>query len=224
MRDNKTSQPAREYDGNIQQTMPFYDFFHNNTLSLVRVVNPEPCTWLDTGGGTGTLIQKASRQFPDTAFTLADPSPVMIEIAKEKLANPINCSYLTSGTEELMFPAESFDVITAILAHHYFDSGTREQATINCFRMLKEGGVYITFETVLPYTEKGRQIGLNWWREAQLRQGKEEAAVEKYINRFGVEFFPISMADHLELLRETGFSTAEVLWVSGMQAGFYAIK
>ncbi|MDR3563169.1 MAG: class I SAM-dependent methyltransferase [Negativicutes bacterium] len=224
MRDNKTSQPAREYDDNIRKTMPFYDCFHDVTLSLIEVVNPFPATWLDTGGGTGTLVQKAAQLFPETSYMLADPSAEMVDIAKEKLAGVMDCSYRVAGTEGLICAPESFDVITAILAHHYFDAKTRRKATANCFRMMKKGGIYITFETIMPETEQGRQTGLDWWRKAQYRLGKSEVAVEKYISRFGVEFFPITLAAHLKLLRATGFASVEVMWVSGMQAAFCAIK
>lgn len=224
MRDNTTSQPAHEYDANIHKTMPFYDCFHDSTLSLVEAVNPRPEAWLETGCGTGTLAQKAARLFPGTAFTLADPAAAMLEIAKGKLSGAVDCRCLAAGSEALACPAGSFDVITAILAHHYFDKETRRRATANCFRMLKPGGIYITFETVLPNSEEGRQMGLERWRQAQLRQGKDAAAVDKHIKRFGVEYFPITMAEHLALLGDTGFAIVETLWVSGMQAGFYAIK
>lgn len=224
MRDNKTSQPAREYDGNVRKTMPYYDCFHDNAINLVEAYKPEPAAWLDAGGGTGMLLEKAVRRFPGTAFTLADPSAAMLEIAQEKFTGTVACSFLAAGTEKLACPDASFDVITAVLAHHYFDAAGRREATRNCYRMLKADGVYINFETVLPASERGKEIGLKMWRLAQLRQGKDEAAVDKHINRFGQEFFPISVAAHLEVLRETGFTTVEMLWMSGMQAGFYAIK
>lgn len=223
MRDNKTSQPAHEYDANIHKTLPFYDCFHESAISLVEAVNPCPGSWLDTGGGTGTLIKRAAGFFPGTAFALADPSAAMLDVAKEKLAGP-ECIFLAAGTESLACPPASFDVITAIMAHHYLDRETRRQATANCLRMLKAGGVYITFENIMPASDRGREIGLARWRQAQLRQGKDAAAVEKHISRFGVEYFPITIAEHLALLRDTGFTTVELLWASGMQAGFYAIK
>lgn len=224
MRDNKTSQPAEEYDGNIGKTMPFYDDFHNAAISLIEVVQPYPSSWLDTGCGTGTLVADAARKFSGTYFTLADPSAAMLDIAREKTGEIPRCRYLALGTETLDCPNETYDVITAMLAHHYFDVGTRRIATANCYRMLKPGGVYVTFETVLPATEYGRRTGLEWWRRAQIRQGKSAEIAEKHIKRYNVEFFPIMLSSHLELLRDTGFSAVEVLWVSGMQAGFYAVK
>ncbi len=224
MRDNTTSQPAHEYDDNITKTMPFYDRFHEMILSLTAVVKPAPAAWLDTGCGTGTFVAKAAAALPGTRFTLADPSAPMLAIAKEKTAKLSGCEYLPLGTEALASPDVTYDVITAVLAHHYFDAAGRRAATANCYRMLKPGGLYITYETLRPRTPQGLEIGLEWWRRAQLSSGKNPAGVEKYIGRYGVEFFPITLAEHFDLLAAAGFSTVEVLWLSGLQVGLYAIK
>lgn len=181
-------------------------------------------SWLEAGCGTGSLAEKILCLFPQTSVVAADPSGAMIDIAKEKLATFDRVEFITSGSEELNYPEDSFDVISAVLAHHYFDIPTRIKATENCFRMLKKGGVYITFESILPSTEKGENYGLSYWRNAQLSNGKSENDVTKHISRFGIEFFPISISSHLELLHKAGFSDVEICWVSGMQAGFYAIK
>lgn len=224
MRDNKTSQPAQEYDGNIGKTMPYYEHFHNAAIGLLEVAHPDPAEWLDTGCGTGTFVAEAAVKFPGTHFTLADPSAAMLDIAREKTADLARCRYLALGTEALACPNGTYDVITAILAHHYFDAGTRRLATANCYRMLKQGGVYVTFENILPATDYGRRAGLEGWRRAQVRQGKSEENAAKHIQRYNVEFFPITLAAHLELLYAAGFAAAEVLWLSGLQAGFYAVK
>ena len=224
MKDNKTSQPALDYDGNIGKTMPFYNLFHTNTIDLIGVVKPSPQQWLDTGCGTGTLVAQAAERFSQTQFVLTDPSPAMLDLAKEKLADR-NCKFCLGGTEELNMATDRFDVITAILAHHYYSTPeAKRRAVENCFRMIKAGGIYVNFESFRPASEQGSTIGLECWRRAQLGRGKKEADVEKYLNRFGVEFFPVTLDSQVHLLMETGFSVVEIFWVSGMQAGIYAIK
>ncbi len=225
MRDNKTSQPAQEYDVNIEKTMPYYRCFHTETLALVeQVLEGEPGAWLDTGCGTGILVDRARAVFPDTRFVLADPSAPMLDIAREKIAASGICEYLQAATEALECPAGQFDVITAVLAHHYLDAASRRTATANCFRMLNHGGVYVTFESIRPATGQGLAIGLARWKASQIHNGKSEESAEKHLSRYGVEFFPITIDDHIALLRDVGFSVVELLWASNMQAGFYAIK
>ena len=89
---------------------------------------------------------------------------------------------------------------------------------------MKHGGIYVTFETILPNCTRGTSIGLERWRLAQIKNGKDVTAVERHISRFGIELLPITVAEHVALLRKVGFSVVEILWKSGMQAGFYSIK
>ena len=222
--DNTTSQPALEYDNNISKTIPYYNCFHDNICRWVKAIKANPESWLDTGCGTGTLVEKILSLFPKASIIAADPSGSMLDITREKLETHTNIELINLGTQELNCPDDSFDVISAVLAHHYFDVPSRLKATENCFRMLKKGGVYMTFESILPTTEKAKDYGMLYWRDAQLESGKSEEAVNKHIGRFGIEFFPISITNHLELLHATGFSCVELCWASGMQAGFYAIK
>jgi tRNA (cmo5U34)-methyltransferase len=70
----------------------------------------------------------------------------------------------------------------------------------------------------------GTEIGLANWRRFQIEQGKSVATAERHIKRFGIEYFPITVGEHLALLKEAGFRTVELLWFSYLQAGFYAIK
>ena len=222
MRDNKTSQAAAEYDANVHKTIPRYHLFHEETLDLARAIVPKPQAWLDTGCGTGTLILKAIEHFGPVQFVAADPSGAMLQFAAEKLVNR-DITFISAGSEDLDYSG-SFDIITAIMAHHYLDAAGRRQATRNCFTMLKQGGLYITFETIRATSETGTQTGLKRWRNAQIANGKDPEAADRHVSRYGSELLPITLTEHVQLLEETGFSVAEVFWVSGLQAGFYGIK
>lgn len=226
MKDNSTSHIADEYDGKINQTIPYYEMFHKETINTVKVHNSNLAAWLDAGCGTGTLVLNAIPMFPQTRFALADPSPQMLAIAREKLAqvNQANIDYLEAGTQDLDLPGEGFDVITTIQSNHYFDKATREKAILNCYRMLKPGGIYITFENIRPITDVGISLGLKRWQEFQMLGGKSTEEARAHVGRFDKEFFPITIEQHLELLRGSGFTVVEVLWASYLQAGFYAIK
>ena len=221
-RDNTTSQSAALYDANVEKTIPRYSQFHSETLDLVGAVIPNPSLWLDTGCGTGNLAAKAAERFAGVKFILSDPSPAMLNIAREKLPG-MAVEYIQSGSETLSL-ASPVDVVTAIMSHHYLTEAQRGIATANCFAALTPGGVYVTVETIRPFSATGTEVGLARWRQHQLTSGKPVEEVDKHISRYGVELLPITIEQHLALLRQVGFSTVEILWVSGLQAGFYAIK
>lgn len=226
--DNATPHLSAFYDSQILDTIPNYDRFHQEAIDTVKAAGVEPKVWLDTGAGTGTLVKDCMVQFPETLFILADPSEEMLAEAKKKLAEygPERILFLDpAGTQDLSLPAGLRpDVVTAIQAHHYLSPSERKRATQVCHDALNKGGILISFENIRPFTEKGVETGKRKWGFYQLSRGKEEEAVEKHLERFGSEYFPITVEEHLKLYRECGFETAELLWYSCMQAGFYCIK
>jgi tRNA (cmo5U34)-methyltransferase len=227
-KDNTTAHVSNEYDEQIRNTIPYYDAIHKETIELVRAYCPGPEIWLDTGCGTGTLIAKVYEEFPGTEFYLTDPSAAMLEKAKEKMDEKKykRIHFLPlSGSESLEWKEkERPDVITAIQAHHYFDREGRKRAVKNCYSILKDKGLFITFENIRPASPAAVDLGMKRWKAFQIERGKTSSAVEAHLARFDREFFPVTIKEHLDLLNDTGFKTVELFWYSVMQAGFYAIK
>ncbi len=230
MKDNDNATPLKSYlyDSQIEDTIPYYPYFHTETINLIKSLSDEPKTWLDTGCGTGSLVKRALDVFLNTKFLLLDPSKGMLKQAKEKLSG-VSEDRLTilkpATTQEFTQKLEDkIDVITAIQCHHYLSPKDRVKATEVCYNLLKDDALYITFENIKPFTNKGIEIGKHYWRNFQLSRGKDSEEVENHIARFDVEYFPITVENHLSLLRESGFETVELLWYSYLQAGFYCIK
>jgi tRNA (cmo5U34)-methyltransferase len=226
--ENKTPLTASEYDGHVRLAIPFYDMFHSETIDLVKTVKPQAKCWLDTGCGTGVLVEKAISQFPETYFILADPSKEMLAKSRERLKSVSSgrISFLgCMGSENL---PKDFDrkpeVITAIMCHHYCKPEERRKAVKCCFDALVPGGIFITFEHIYPDSEKQLDICLERWKRFQISQGRGEEAVKQHLSRFNKEYFPVRVSEHIKLLKECGFGTVGLLWYSQMQAGFYAIK
>jgi len=222
--DNTSPIASQNYDVEVLATIPFYPMFRQSIIDLLASWDAPVGAWLDTGCGTGALAADACKVFPHTKFTLADPSAKMLAIARKKLADNPQVAFVESDSQSLDYADNAFDIITAIQSHHYLGEDERRRAVRNCFRMLKPSGMFITFENIKPLSEAGIRLGLKRWAKYQRHRGKTAAAVEGNIARFGKEYFPISILDHLELLRSIGFLHVEVLWASYMQAGFYAIK
>ena len=91
-------------------------------------------------------------------------------------------------------------------------------------KLVKSGGVFVTFESIRPLTERGTEIGKARWQNYQIAAGKSPEQARRHLGRFGNEYFPLTVEEHLDLLRECNFSTVEILWYSYMQAAFYCIK
>lgn len=223
-KDNKSAFSSNEYDTNISITLPYYEEMYNQIIDLVHTIKPDIISWLDVGCGTGKMAELALKTFNIDRLVLCDNSAAMLKQAHRKL-----CDF-TSKTEFINIPVQelsetnAFDVITAIQVNHYLNKSDRMISLANCYNALKPGGLFITFENFAPFGEYGIQTSLQRWKNYQITHGKSIADAQKHINRYGREYFPITVTEHLDIMQECGFKTVEVLWLSYMQLGIYGVK
>lgn len=221
--DNTTSHISSRYDAEVENTIPYYAAMHEETLRFVKAYNARPRAWLDTGCGTGNLALGITERFAPDELVLADPSADMLDIARAKLGGA-NIRYVQAETRALEAPDEHFDVVTAIQSHHYYSAPERAGATARCFRLLKKGGLYITFENTRPSSEAGTAIVKEYWKRFQVERGKTAEQAADHLARFDTKFFPITVDEHLALYRDTGFAVVDCFWRSYIQAGFYCVR
>ena len=222
MKDNKSAYNSSVYDENIVSTLPYYREYHYQIIDLVKAMGKKDICWLDTGCGTGTLASRVLECRDDVKFTLCDPSCQMLEIAGDKLDGH-DVKVFNIASQMMTFDSE-FDVVTAVQSHHYLKPDERKLAVGNCFRALKNGGVFVTFENIRMTTEESDKTALKRWENFLSDHLKDPDIVKMHIDRRGVEVFPITIEEHIKLLREAGFKSVDVLWTSYLQAGFWAIK
>lgn len=220
--DNTTPMAASAYDKEINNTIPYYSEFYEQTLDVIEQCKFSELDWLDLGCGTGTLEQKAYERFEELKFVLLDPSEKMLEQAKQKLGNK-NVQYICGDSVSINYDS-CFDVVTAIQSHHYMGKKERREATEKVYKALKKGGIYISFENVVPSDGEIKNKELLRWGKYQQRHGKTEAEAKAHNARCGVNYFPLTVEEHIELVKKTGFVYVHVFWYSYMQMGIYAIK
>ena len=223
---NSTPHLPEDYNLQVRRTIPHYDTMHSETINLARALDRPPRFWLDTGCGTGAMVEQALRLLPDTEFILADPSQRMLDVARGRFHREGRVGILRPmRTQDLAGElGETPDLITAVQCHHYLARRDREKAVEVCFGLLPKDGAFISFENVRPFTAAGIKIGKRNWGNFQKRNGKDEAEAEAHLARFDREYFPITAEEHLDILQRTGFSSVELLWYSHMQAGFFCIR
>ena len=225
MKDNKSAYNANIYDENIVNTLPYYKEYSAQIIDLVNATGKKGITWLDTGCGTGTLAVRVLGERDDVSFTLCDPSEQMLDIAKDKLSGleARNIRFFNVSSGEISF-SEEFDVVTAVQSHHYLQMDERKKAVKNCYNALKEGGIFVAFENIKMSTDESDEITLKRWVHFLEEHGNSPEKVEMQLTRRGTEVLPITIEQHIEILRECGFRSVNVLWASYLQAGVWGIK
>lgn len=222
MKDNNSAFNVDEYDEKIAQTLPYYQDFYQTVVDLVSVYFNEEPRWLDVGCGTGKMAEVALANLEVELFLFCDSSSKMIEFVLKKFKLS-NVDFLNESIEKLSFNNE-FDIITAIQVNHYLHRDKRIIAIENCYRGLKDNGIFITFENYAPFSDVGKELGLARWKKYQLNHGRNINEVQNHLNRYGQDYFPITINEHMKLIKDCGFKVVEIIWLSYLQVGFLAIK
>ena len=222
MKDNRSAYNSNIYDDRIINVLPYYREYHGQIMDLVKAIGYKEPDWLDTGCGTGTLAERVLAERDDVRFTLCDPSEKMLAEAKGKLAGR-DIRFFNISSQQIIFES-AFDVVTAVQCHHYLQPGERRDAVEKCYRALRENGVFITFENIRMSTEESDAIALSRWAQFLADHGNSAEDVQMHLNRRGIEVFPITIEEHIKLLRECGFRSINLIWTSYLQAGFWAMK
>lgn len=222
MSDNLSAFNAAEYDKKIKCTLPYYEELYAQVVNVINAYFHRPVRWLDIGCGTGKMEESAFRSCEIEEMTACDISPKMIEIINKRFQDQ-NVKCIQSSVFD-MSDETSFDVVTAIQVFHYFQNEERATAIRKCYDALKPNGVFITFENFAPNSKIGEKLFLERWRAFQSSQGKSTEECDRHISRYKKEYFPITIPEHLELLKRSGFKNSEILWVSNMQVGLLGIK
>lgn len=222
MNDNKSAFDSSEYDRKIKQTLPYYNEFYKQVIDLVKIFQNSAVSWLDIGCGTGKMASFAYKNIELEKFVFCDSSDEMIRTAKGRFSYS-NARFSVCDVQNLAYISE-FDVITAIQVNHYLQIDERKIALKRCYEALKENGLFISFENFSPFTDIGKSVYLEKWKRYQMRQGKSLEESGKHIERYGKDYFPLTLEEHLKLMQNCGFKAVEILWLSNMQVGFWGMK
>jgi ubiquinone/menaquinone biosynthesis C-methylase UbiE len=123
----------------------FFDKTHKAVLALAASIVHQPESVLDVGCGTGRLLRRTYRYWPEAQLIGVDPAQGMIE--KAKLLTP-NATFFTAMAESLPLKDNSVDLaISTTSFHHWQDqaAGIREIA-----RVLRPGGYFMLVDVSLP--------------------------------------------------------------------------
>ena len=217
---NTTAFQSREYDRKIKQTLPYYEEFYNQIIDVVKCYFDNKISWLDVGCGTGKMAELGLEV--STRIVLLDNSGVMIASGRNQI-NSDKAAFVLKSVNDMDYENE-FDVITSVQVFHYLSGDERRTAIQKCYNALKSNGIFITFENFAPDTEMMKQIYLDRWKRYQINKGKSLEEAGRHIERYGKDYFPITIDEHKRLLNSCGFRSAELLWCSYMQVGILGVK
>jgi tRNA (cmo5U34)-methyltransferase len=196
------------------------------TIEAAAAINPRATRLLDVGCGAGNYALKLLQVLPDMDITLVDLSRPMLDRAVERIqgVSKGRIHPIQGDIRELDFEASRFDVILAAAVLHHLREDAEWQSTFTkFFNILKPGGSLWIVDMIEHADPMVNDMMWHHYGDylAALKDESYRQHVFDYIER---EDTPRSLIYQLDLLKEVGFITVDVLHKNNCFAAFGAVK
>lgn len=194
--------------------------------SAAALASPHAQHLLDIGCGAGNYALKLLQHLPHLQATLIDLSEPMLTRASDRLHSAAGLAPQTrqGDVRDLDLGCEEFDIVLAAQClHHLRDEAEWLDVFSRVFESLRPGGGFWISDLVAYNTAAVRHLMHERWGKylVQLRDEAYRDQVFGYVER---EDSPRPLTFQLDLLRQVGFATIEVLHVNNCFASFGGIK
>ncbi|RJF82363.1 class I SAM-dependent methyltransferase [Azospirillum cavernae] len=174
---------------------------------------------LVVGAGGGLELKAMAEARPDWRFTGVDPSPAMLNLAREAVLPFADRVDLVTGTVD-QASAGPFDGATCLLVLHFLDRTERLRTLQDIRRRLKPGATIVVVHHSPPVDDAAR------WMERLAAFGDRadfDQAKARASGRMLAERLPLlAPADEEELLREAGFLDVALFYAAFSLRGWVA--
>lgn len=214
------------------------DLMHPNRMKMVAVVveflpppDRQALRILDLGCGTGYFAKCLADRFPNASFLCVDSSPIMLDLAGERLRGQQDrVDYLSLDFTKLGERRDTlgkFDVIVSSFAFHHLDREAKAALVSICRDLLTEGGWFLNADIIISGHEA---------IEARYQELRADGIVERaggrdprFESREKTQNFihdlevkegdqPATLDSDLSVYRGAGLKNVEVLWLEYREA------
>ena len=186
---------------------------------------PKAGRLLDVGCGAGNYTLKLLARLRLSSVTLVDLSQRMLDRAVERISAGHNVAINTirGDIRQIELPANHYDLITAAAVLHHLRTDDQWRSVFAKFHACLRPGGSLWISDLVDHAPALAQ--LMWARYGDyLESLKGPAYREQVLDYVAKEDTPRPLLFQLELLRDVGFGTIEVLHKNSMFAAFGAIK
>ncbi len=189
-------------------------------------LNPAADWVLDIGCGAGNYTLNLLKYLPGLNVMLVDLSLPMLERAAGRI-QPVTAGQVLAvqaDIREIALEAARFDIILAAAVFHHLRTEDEWRAVFGkCFAALKPGGSLWIFDMIEH--DDPRIQALLWQRYGEYLETQKDAAYrERVFAYIEQEDTPRSLSFQMDLLREVGFASVEILHKNAVFAAFGAFK
>lgn len=157
---------AKSYDQMCQLMVPGYNFMQNTLINTIKFENMDKIILLDLGAGSGILIEKVLKEFPDSRCIYLDYSNEFMNIAKNRLRKyKDRITYIKSDIcdeWELQLNITP-NIITSSSAIHHLLNEDKKNLYSRCYNVLDDNGWLFNIDEMKTLYNDAYQRSLQYW-------------------------------------------------------------
>ncbi|RAP53400.1 MAG: hypothetical protein BZ138_01055 [Methanosphaera sp. rholeuAM270] len=205
------NQEAEAFDRRVQKNIPKYPEMLAALINAIPDYRENPKI-LDLGCGTGNITLKVLERFPKAQVTCLDLSENMIEIAKEKLSQYDNVTYVIGDFTEVILDEKYDAIISSLALHHIPSDEEKEEMYRGIYDALKENGVFYNADVLLANSKYNSKLNERISQKDMLDNGVTLEEIKQHEDKQDANDIPTTLYNHIAMLENVGFKEIDVIW------------
>ncbi len=217
---------AAVFDDMLLRSVPFYKESQELTRRFALNALKEGGCVYDLGCSTASLLLSLERSVPKESQVRLigiDNSAAMIEHARKKIDAYGSMIELVEG-DILQFPYEKARVVISNYTLQFIRPMQREGLIRTIAEVLEVGGAFIFSEKVVSEDPKLNKELIDCYYDFKKVQGYSEYEIVQKREALENVLIPYTMNENIQMAKNNGFKTCEVLFRWANFATFIAIK
>lgn len=217
---------AAVFDDMLLRSVPFYKESQSLTRRFALNALSNGGIVYDLGCSTASLLLEIERSIDkkeDIRLVGIDNSPAMIEHARKKIEAYGSAIELYEG-DILQFPYERAQVIISNYTLQFIRPMVRDTLVRTISDTLGEGGAFIFSEKIVSEDPKLNKELIDCYYDFKKVQGYSEYEIVQKREALENVLIPYTMNENIQMAKNNGFKTCELLFRWANFATFIAIK
>lgn len=221
----ETSARVAAYDADMDLMHPNRHKMAEVVMAVLSASPREPQLVVDLGTGTGFLLDRLLRRFPNCRAVAIDGSQQMMAAARSRLGKLAERVEFVVGDfrqpEALGVEIHSADAVVSAYALHHLNLQEKARLIGRCNSWLKEDGWFLNADLAVEedefledLTQRMRVSGIVDRAEGRDPRFPDAAATRRFIDELqrNESDQPQKEADDLRIVRECGYRHVSLLW------------
>jgi tRNA (cmo5U34)-methyltransferase len=208
------NETASLYSQRDPSWLPEFNFSFTLIQKVIKNYINKNSKIADLGAGTGNLSRTILEAYPDVQIDLIDFSENMLNEVINVLSE-FKGKYKTITADIFNYELNNSTynaIISSFAIHHARGENIYEKIYKNIYNALTETGIFICCDVIEGGNKDLSSINEADWSIFLENQGFEKDKIDQILSNYHREDSPLSLGNHLKLLKDVGFKTVDVLW------------